>query len=255
MYSLKSFTLFVALLAFSLTPGIGRAGIFVDPGFDLLFTNPASGFLFDTVPNPQFVNFTGVPLGTYDFGSGPENVDNVSTIIQRTQQADLSGGFATIDIEMVALQLVSVSPVDLGFGAGFEDIFVTLNTSSPSSQSTMTIFDTGEGSPHGSFASELNFSFDITGSIGGNYQTLETTMIAGNCPWQHEPTGLPIIDGVNHLLNGLDETHDFWPIGLCQHNHVDFVGWHIVSTIPEPCSLTSLGLLSLGMIGFRRRRQ
>ena len=68
---------------------------------------------------------------------------DADTIVERITFADLSGGSATIDIELVSLSLVSVSPVDLGFGAGFEDIFITLNTTSPSLQSTMTIFDTG----------------------------------------------------------------------------------------------------------------
>ena len=40
------------------------------------------------------------------------------------------GSMDTIDIELVALSLVSVGPVDLGFGAGFEELFITLNTSS-----------------------------------------------------------------------------------------------------------------------------
>ena len=66
--------------------------------------------------------------------------------------------------------------MDLGFGAGFEDLHIDLNTSSPSSQSTMTITDTGEGQPHGTFDSTLNFSFDVTGSVGGFYATIEKTV-------------------------------------------------------------------------------
>ncbi len=88
------------------------------------------------------MDFEGVPLGIVDLGSGPVVVGDADTIIERLQTADLSGGAAAIDI--VALSLQSVDPVDLGFGAGFEFITIELTTSSPSVQSTMNIQDSGE---------------------------------------------------------------------------------------------------------------
>ncbi len=166
--------------------GMARATTIILPGFTLFATNPTSFFTFDTIPNPQVVNFEGVPVSPFDFGSGLENIGITDTIIQRLVAADLTlgGGCGlscdTIDIEIVALSLVSVVPVDLGFGAGFEDLFITLNTSSPSSQSTMSISDAGEGIPHGTFDSFLNFSFDVTGSIGGFYATIETDLTSSH---------------------------------------------------------------------------
>ena len=58
----------VVALCMSFT-GMARASGFVVPGFDLL-RHVASSFDFDTVPNPQVVDFEGVPLGCFDFGAG-----------------------------------------------------------------------------------------------------------------------------------------------------------------------------------------
>ena len=235
--------------------GVAQATTVIDPGFNLFQTAPVSTFFFGPpVPNPQFVDFEGNPLGTFDFGSGPVNVDLTDTIVERLQIANLGGGSDTIDIELVALSLVSTSAVDLGFGAGFEDLFVTLNTSSPSIQSTMTIFDTGEGSPHGTFDSILNFSFDVTGSIGGFYATIEKTITATDQDWQHAPTGSPIIDGVNHNLNGLNETNDFWPDGLVIHDDGTGTAIHTAIT-PEPGTAVLLGAGLIGLAAGRRRKR
>ena len=101
----------------------------------------------------------------------------------------------------------------------------------------MNIFDTGEGAPHGTFDSQLNFSFDITGSVGGFYATIEKVFNSSDNNWPHAPPRLaiPLINGVNSVLNGGDITNDFWATGL------------------EPGSAL---LLALGLAGLvlRRRR-
>ena len=110
--------------------GSAQATIIIDPGFNLFQTVPVSTFFFGPpVPNPQFVNFEGVPLDLFDFGDGNGLVfvGDTDTIVERLQPANL-GPSDTIDIELVALQLVSTGPVDLGFGAGFEDIPNRSNT-------------------------------------------------------------------------------------------------------------------------------
>ena len=236
--------------------GNAQAATIINTGFNLFETFPGSNFFFGApVPNPQFVDFEGNPVGPFDFGSGPVFTGNTDTIVERIQPADLGAGSDTIDIEIVALSLVSVSPVDLGFGAGFEDIFITLNTSSPTLQSTMTIVDAGEGQPHGIFDSTLNFSFDVVGSVGGFYATLVKTLTATNQPWQHEPTAPQLIDGVNHLLNTFDETNDFWPDGLVIHDDGTGTAIHVTRT-PEPSTLILCGLGAVGLLayGWRRKR-
>ncbi len=243
-----------AVFVVTACPGVSRASPIIAPGFNLFHTEPGSNFFFGPpVPNPQFVDFEGDPFDFFDFGDGNGlvPVGNTDTIVERLQPANLAP-LDTIDIEIVALSLVSVAPVDLGFGAGFEDIHVDLNTSSPSFQSTMTIMDTGEGEPHGTFDSTLNFSFDVTGSVGGFYATIEKTITATNQDWQHAPTGPLLIGGINHLLNTLDETNDFWPGGLVIHD--DGTGTAIHQTkaaSPEP---GTLALLGLGGVMLVRRR-
>jgi hypothetical protein len=189
-------------------------------------------------------------LGCFDFGTGCLGTGLTDTIVERLDIANLGGGSDTIDIEIVALSLVSISPVDLGFGAGFEDLFITLNTSSPSIQNTMTIFDTGEGSPHGTFDSFFNFSYDVTGGVGGFYATIESSSTSTGNDWQHAPTGAPVIDGVNHLLDGSTENGDFWLDGLALHDAGN--GLHTVSSVPEPGTALLVGV---GLAGLAARRR
>ena len=251
----------LSLVVFLLVPVIGRAGTTIEPGFDLFVTDPSSSFKFVSPvwPNPQVVNFEGSPLGTFDFGSGLVGVGDTDTIVKRTQIANLGGGSDTVDIELVALSLVSTAPVDLGFGAGFELIFMTLHTSSPSTQSTMTIFDTGEGDPHGTFDSTRNFTFDIVGGIGGQYATIEVTPNSSSSPWRHAP-GITVIDGVNHLLNGVNESADLWPTELVEMSADGFLHRALIpATLPSVPTLSPAGLLVfaaglLGCIVYYRRR-
>ncbi len=253
---LPALSLVIAALSI-LFAGSVQATTIINPGFNLFHTEPGSSFFFgNPVPNTQFVDFEGDPFGIFDFGDGNGLVfvSDTDTIVERIQPANLGGGSDTIDIEIVALQLVSIAPVDLGFGAGFEDIFIGLNTSSPSFQSTMTITDTGEGQPHGAFDSTLNFSFDVTGSIGGFYATLEKTITATNQDWQHEPTGSLLIGGINHLLNTFDETNDFWPDGLVIHDDGTDTAIHKTRATPEPTSLALLVVGGLGIAWRRRKR-
>jgi hypothetical protein len=235
-----------------LVSGAGHASTIVGAGYDLFATVPPAPFDFATVPNPQIVDFEGLPIGCFDFGAGCEFVGGTDTIVERLTLADLGSGSDTIDIELVALSLVSIDPVDLGFGAGFEDLFVTLNTSSPSIQSTMTIFDAGEGSPHGTFDSELNFSFDVTGSVGGFYGTVEQVFNSFGTTWGHEhAAGAMLIDGVNHNLDGgggHSHSEDFQVLEILH------TGPHPVefAPIPEPSTALLMGL-GLAALGVRRR--
>jgi len=72
----------------------------IDPGFDLFSTDPVGTFI--DIPNIGMVHFKGDPIG-------PGNTD---TIVERFGPA-VPGepGESTVDIELVALSLVSVEPV------------------------------------------------------------------------------------------------------------------------------------------------
>ena len=248
-------TIVVMSVAFT---GVVRATPIIETGYNLFETTPGSTFYFGPpVPNQQFVSFDGNPLVLFDFGDGPVDTGSTDTIIERKEVADLTSGSDTIDIEIVALSLKSVSPVDLGFGAGLEDIFIELNTSSSSVQSTMTIYDAGDVVPHGTFDSLLNFSFDVIGSIGGLYATLDKTITAINQEWSQGPTGTLVYDGVNHHLNSVDESNDFWAEGIVTHD--DGAGTMIhrarSTNIPEPGIFLLVGIGLAGMaIRSRKKR-
>ncbi|MBE0703058.1 MAG: hypothetical protein IH582_07790, partial [Afipia sp.] len=80
----------------------------VAPGFDLLTTQPGTSFMG--------APFMGVPLGSHDFGVpfGMLPTGDTDTIVRRLDPASvpLPPGGETIPIELVALQLVSVVPID-----------------------------------------------------------------------------------------------------------------------------------------------
>jgi hypothetical protein len=120
---------------------------------------PSAWDLFVTLDGTTFggIPFRGVPLGCYDFGFGCVKTGTTDTIVQRLE--DANAPIDTINIEMVALELVSATEVDLGFGMGF--YYVTLNPDN-SSPGTMTIiFDP-------KFESHIEVHFDIHfGSLTG----------------------------------------------------------------------------------------
>ena len=126
-------------------------------GSDYLHTLP--GTVFGGVP------FTGVPVG-------PGNTD---TIVERQSDANLPsvGNSDTIPIELVALQLVSTSPVDFGLGVDF--YYVTLQSArgGPASTGRMTITSTSAddhlpNTPEGDFSSFFDVFFDIRkGALNG----------------------------------------------------------------------------------------
>jgi hypothetical protein len=117
----------------------------------------------------------------------------------------------------------------------------------------MTIFDTGEGSPHGTFDSTLNFSFDVTGGIGGFYATIEQTFISAGTAWGHDhASDARLIDGVNHNLDGgggHSHSEDFHLAA----GEVLHTGPHPVVNTPEPSTGLLLGLALLGAV-FKGRR-
>jgi len=175
----------------------------VAPGFDLFQTEaPTDFFGFP---------FEGVPLGTFDFGLGPVDVGNADTIVERL---DSSNGVSIpdtappIDIELVALQLKSVAPVDLG--CGVDDYFIVLDDPTPS-LGTMTItFDTLND---GTFDSFFSYEVDLrTGALDGPICSSHSLpLTSGPASWNRtSPPGAVLIPGVNHLL-GIDTSQDFWP--------------------------------------------
>ncbi len=178
----------------------------VSPGWDL----------FETTPSTVIggMHWEGVPLGSFDFGGsiGVENTGKIDTILERKALAAVLGSPETavaIDIELVALQLKSVDPIDLGAGLDFH--YITLDPSNPATGQMTITFDNPNS---GTFDSFIDLDYDIhIGAIDGPVISSDTTRLtATGVPWDHTaPPRALLIDGVNRLLNGIDESTDFWP--------------------------------------------
>jgi len=232
-----------------------QAAIVVEPGWDL-FTTVTPDTMFMGIP------WEGVPLGPYNFGGpGIHDILGNDTIVKRLDQATVPDtplpATDTIDIEIVALQLVSIVPFDPGPGLDF--YYITLQTGTPSTGTMDIEFDDASG---GTFDSDFTINFDIRkGALGGPIINSDNVQLlsSGN-PWgRNPPPGALQIPGVNLNLNGLDPTGDFWPVGasggpaLIEHtNPVIPNPPHHVVTNPEPATLSLL--LFGGIAALKRRR-
>jgi hypothetical protein len=244
--------LFAALAALCVgLPGSARAAAIIEDGWDLFVTQGGTFFDFGGALGLNVVDFEGDLLETFDFGSGPVGVGHTDTIIHRIDPAgDGILDNDTIDIEIVALSLISVDQFDLG--SGLENLLIGLNSDLGSTMTISGLLHDPLTDPHGTFDSTLHFNFDVTGTVSGFLTTLEKTFIATDQDWNHEPVGPVQISGVNYELNGAgDLTRDFAPQGLVVH---DTGGGKHVASIPEPSTASLLGLGLLSMAAVRRRR-
>lgn len=196
-----------------------EAGTVVAMGYDLLTTD-ASQTVF------AGVNWEGVPLGSHDFGGtiGTQAVGTTDTIVRRLDAASVPAmpGVSEIPIEMVALELRSVAPVDLGAGSDFHYITLQSARGGPATVGRMAIGFEVEGSPHGTFSSFFDVFFDVRlGAVDGPIILSDMLPLTNaGTPWGHEaPPGALLLQGVNFLLNGQNPEADFWPIGLIQEQH------------------------------------
>lgn len=218
------------------------------PGFDLFRTTGPTNF--------AGVDFEGVPLGTFDFGDGNVGVGNADTIVERLDPAEVGSppGTDTIDIELVALQLRSVTPVDLGAGSDFH--YITLQLVTPSTGTMDITFDSSGN--FGTFDSAIDVFFDIR--IGALHGTIifsdVLNLSSSNVFWdRNPPPGAVLIAGVNHLLAG-DSSEDFFPEPFTE-SHPSGAQHSVTHATPEPTSLIVWLLLgTVGLtIGYRRRQR
>jgi hypothetical protein len=248
----------------------GQTTFHVAAGFDLLETTTGSTFTFPVAgPTP----LVGVPLGTFDFdnllgrGIGVQNTGSADTIIERTTAAiptppPAAGSSATIPITMLALQMETAVPINIG--AGLHNYFITLQSTHGGTPTvgTMTItWDaTGLG---GTFTSFFDVFFDIRqDSLAGPIvSSSDLTLTNTGAGWTDlPPPGAEQIRNVNRFLSGTngDPTQDFWPIPPFTESHPG-VGVHQVrdAVVPEPASVALLGLgscVALVARGHLRRR-
>lgn len=237
------------ILSWSCLVNVANAGIIdVIDGFDTFHTTPGTNFLG--------VSFEGVELINFDFGgtTGVAGVGNADTIVQRLDPAIVPGTpntAPTIDIELVALQLRSTTPVD--FGLGIDHYYMTLDPFNSSIGQMDITFLNPLG---GLFDVFINLDFDIRkGSLNGAIALSGILQIESfNTPWGRIfPPDAVLIDGINDNLNGVDNSSDFWLTGSLIRTFPQGVGTLIVepATVPEP---STLAIFALGMMALASRR-
>ena len=183
----------------------------VEPGFDLLQTDPAATvFSFQdefTIPAGFFgpgsepftgeVHFGGLPLQTFQ----GRDVGDADTVVRRPQAANLQPPFPASDaipIEIVSLSLQSVQPIQVNSGGTLQpwDVRVDLSPTHPS-QGAMRIVKTSDQG--GTFDSRLqvfpHFVFtrisdgatrtiDV-GELPPSYQLQQDLLLnSANVPWR-----------------------------------------------------------------------
>lgn len=236
-----------AAVALTTAISVPAAAVEVSAGWDLLQTTPGTYFNFPSIGQ---VDLIGQP-------TGPGNTD---TIVRRLADADISGGPATIPIELVSLSLQSAQPVPVG--SSFFDVFVGLDPANPST-GQMTIQGTSSG---GTFDSFFDVFFEATFTDTTNPANVfhvfgDLPLSSTNTPWVPDPpSGAVIVPGVYpdlsaNLHSGLPAGFvDFFPVGPFQEVKPG-VGEHDVTlATPEPASFLLAGL-GLAVIGRRRRRE
>ena len=241
--------LVVTGLAFPLT---SSAQLTVQSGYEL-FQTQASGTSF-----PGLGSLMGVPLGTFNFGSGPVNTGDTDTIIQRLTTATVAnaGDSTTVNLKVNALQLETTAQVNF-MNLGLNNYFITLD---PNTASTGSMTLTFGGPGGGTFSSSLDLTLDIhSGALNGPVVDTETLMLQNNNEvWgRTPPPGSVLINGVDYLLNGTDTSADFWPgLQIVQNppslpSAADDL---TPATVPDGASTLGLLLASATILFATRRR-
>jgi hypothetical protein len=245
----------LAALVLAASPKDSRASDILFPGFDLFDPMAGSQVFF---PGFGLFDFIGVPLESFDFGSGPVPTGETDTIVQRLHSAT-GPGTVSIIVRLLAMQMVSTTPIDLGFGSDFH--YLTLQAAPSRGMLQWTEEPGLHGPPppaHGVAHYEpLNWRYDVhLGSLGGPVVQSDSKILTSSpTPWSHfAPPDALLIPGVNSSLNGADNTSDFFFIKQFSLTNAD--GTRIIaSTAPEPATFGLMGVGIAGLAVRRRRRR
>jgi hypothetical protein len=227
------------------------------PGFDLFDPLPGTQIFLDGF---GLIPFVGLPLGSFDFGSGSVPTGNTDTIFRRNAVIDDTTGNPNdliTSVDLLAMQMVTDGEFDLG--AGLDKYYLTVSGGPPSTGTMQFAF----GGPHdcsgahGSFSyTSVTYNFDVwTGSPGGTLVFSDTMALSSPFqPWSHcPPPGTLLIPGVNWLLGG-SSGFDFFPIGdfsLIGDNGTVI----LMRTAPEPASTLLFAIAAAGLLVRRHWRQ
>lgn len=210
------------------------------------------------------VDFCGAPPVDPTVWGLPPGTDtgNADTVVERLSGADLSGGPATIPIEIVALSLTSCAPITVDFGGGpnLWDVRVGLSQLGPS-QGAMVI----QGGPSGgtfdsTFFVRPVFTFTEVGNPLVNHVIDGQQLVfwANNVPWSPvPPPGALLIPGpfgdprVNFHVGAPPGMMDFF-----FPTPIPFGGngghWMVSNAVPEPAACV---VLVTGLMGLLRKRR
>lgn len=230
-------------------------------GSDYWITQDSSSFDFGG--DIGVVQFIGDPIG--EFMGIP--VGNADTIVQRLNDADLSNGSGTTGLQIQALSLKSINPVN-----GF-DVFVGLTEGVDQAIGTLTINE--NNTFESIFTVDWTATFvDISGggacplpsqtcSFGVTELMGEPTLFEGDGNWSGEFQGGTKVEGpvgdlkANVHTDLKPDQSDFFVVGTVMHNG-DGAGHHDVSAVPEPLTILGSGMaLGFGVVLKRKasRRQ
>ena len=239
---MKRFAVSKCLPALALVMGVGLPGpglaLPILPGSDLLTT-------------PDGTAFVDTPFGRVDLKSKPIGPGSTDTIVERFGTLD-DGQTGSIPVELVALSLVSVDPVDVGVGMFF-DVFVTLDPSRPSLGEIIILsHDDGPGPDEG--GGEFESFFDVFVQVDfvdpATGRIVETAFLEDFLGpelnrWSHtpQPGTLPNKDAGN-----------FFPIEVVRHTGPHPVAIPTPTPVPEPATLALVGA-GLALLGLGRRRR
>ena len=218
-------------------------------GYDMFFTPNGGGRIgIDTgIAGVPMLTLRGRSLGSFDFGAkGRHRVGAADTIVRRLDTATPTS--PKVRIEMLALSMESTNvpgyfvslqsarPFGLPSTGTIEIAFDRTGRGGAVSSEVLVNYDVHYGSPTGPIvasgstgmgfiAKDVVWMHDGRSSekqevcVGTAYcLTVETAAVCHEVPvhahcMEFRPGPIPLIKGVNHLLNGRDTSADFHPIG------------------------------------------
>ena len=256
---IQGFRAFAGVASLALLFPIGAAQT-VEAGTDLWAT--ASPVTLD-IGGIGPVDFCGAPPVDPTLWGLPPGTDtgNADTVVQRLSDGDLSGGPATIPIEIVALSLTSCAPITVDFGGGptLWDVRVGLSQLGPSQGAIIVQGGLSGGTFDSTFVVRPIFTFTEVGNPLMNHVIDGQQLVfwADDAPWSPiPPAGAQLIQGpvgdprFNCHVGAPPGTMDFFfptPVLFGGNGN-----WTVSNAVPEPAACL---VLVTGLVGLLRKRR